>query len=145
MGARRGKKFAFLREEFGDPGGEAGREPRREPQEGAGEPGTADPAVRAGEGAAPRANALGAGREEGRPSGGGPRRRQRRRDPNALRNDPSRKLMGAYVSKDVKRRVDRALEDERLFPDGRGSLSLLVEGLLERWLDESGHGVGEGR
>ncbi len=142
MGGRRGK-FSFLRDEFGDADGQAGREP----QEKAGEPGPADPAVRvgAGESAAPVANALGAGREEGRPNGGGSRRRQRRRDPNALRNDPRRKLMGAYVSKDVKRKVDRALEDERLFPDGRGSLSLLVEGLLERWLDESGYGVGKGR
>ncbi|MDP9456943.1 MAG: hypothetical protein M3Q60_14460 [Actinomycetota bacterium] len=141
MGGRRGK-FSFLREEFNDLGGDAGREPRREPQGGAGEP---DPAGGAEERVAPVAGALGAGREEGRPSGGGPRRRQRRRDPNALRNDPNRKLMGAYVRKDVKRGVDRALEDERLFPDGRGSLSLLVEGLLERWLDESGYGVGEGR
>ncbi len=79
--------------------------------------------------------ALGAGVGPGRAG-----RRRRRRNPNALRNDPNRKVIGAYVRKDVKREVDRALGDERIFPDGDGSLSLLVEGLLERWLEENGYG-----
>src|SRR4051812_39344308 len=65
---------------------------------------------------------------------GGRRRRRRRRDPSALRNDPDRKVVGAYVRKGIKREVDRALMDERVAPGGSGSFSLLVDGLLERWL-----------
>jgi hypothetical protein len=75
---------------------------------------------------------------------GGRRRRRRKRDPSALRNDPDRKVVGAYVRKDIKREVDRALMDERVAPGGSGSFSLLVDGLLERWLEEKWYPLGEG-
>jgi hypothetical protein len=75
----------------------------------------------------------------------GRRRRRRKRDPSALRNDPDRKVVGAYVRKDVKHEVDRALMDERVAPGGSGSFSLLVDGLLERWLEEKWYPLGEGR
>jgi len=75
---------------------------------------------------------------------GGRRRRRRRRDPSALRNDPNRKVVGAYVRKGIKREVDRALMDERVAPGGSGSFSLLVDGLLERWLEEKWYPLGEG-
>jgi hypothetical protein len=74
----------------------------------------------------------------------GRRRRRRKRDPSALRNDPGRKVVGAYVRKDIKREVDRALMDERIAPGGSGSFSLLVDGLLERWLEEKWYPLGEG-
>jgi hypothetical protein len=74
----------------------------------------------------------------------GRRRRRRKRDPTALRNDPKRKVVGAYVRKDIKREVDRALMDERIAPGGSGSFSLLVDGLLERWLEEKWYPLGEG-
>src|SRR5215203_2200178 len=75
----------------------------------------------------------------------GRRRRRRKRDPSALRNDPDRKVVGAYVRKNIKREVDRALMDERVAPGGSGSFSLLVDGLLERWLEEKWYPLGEGR
>jgi hypothetical protein len=74
----------------------------------------------------------------------GRRRRRRKRDPTALRNDPDRKVVGAYVRKDIKREVDRALMDERVVSGGSGSFSLLVDGLLERWLEEKWYPLGEG-
>jgi len=74
----------------------------------------------------------------------GRRRRRRKRDPSALRNDPDRKVVGAYVRKDIKREVDRALMDDRVAPGGSGSFSLLVDGLLERWLEEKWYPLGEG-
>src|SRR5215212_5098959 len=74
----------------------------------------------------------------------GRRRRRRKRNPSALRNDPDRKVVGAYVRKDIKREVDRALMDDRVAPGGSGSFSLLVDGLLERWLEEKWYPLGEG-
>ena len=66
----------------------------------------------------------------------------RRRDPRALRNDPSRKQIGAYVRKDIKREVDLALAEGPAVSEGGLTLSLLVEGLLQRWLEEQGREVG---
>jgi hypothetical protein len=74
----------------------------------------------------------------------GRRRRRRKRDPTALRNDPDRKVVGAYVRKDIKREVDRALMDERVVSGESGSFSLLVDGLLERWLEQKWYPLGEG-
>ena len=73
------------------------------------------------------------------------RRRKRAKDPNALRNDPRRMMAGARIRSDVRRRVEQALADPEV---GEGTnYSLLVEGLLVRWLEEVGYPpeVGPGR
>lgn len=67
------------------------------------------------------------------------RRRNRPKDPNALRNDPSRMMAGARIRRDVRRRVDQALADQDVAGEGDTNYSLLVESLLLRWLDEVGY------
>ena len=130
---------------------EVGEGERGAAQEGAAEPaGSGHTDARTGADAPTGGNAGGdAGTRELARSlaGDGPtgrRRRRRKRDPSALRNDPNRKVVGAYVRKDIKREVDRALMDERVAPGGSGSFSLLVDGLLERWLEEKWYPLGEG-
>lgn len=67
------------------------------------------------------------------------RRRNRPKDPNALRNDPSRMMAGARIRRDVRRRVDQALADGEVTGEGDTNYSLLVESLLLRWLEEVGY------
>ncbi len=67
------------------------------------------------------------------------RRRNRPKDPNALRNDPSRMMAGARVRRDVRRRVDQALADGEVTREGDTNYSILVESLLLRWLEEVGY------
>ncbi|MDP9475585.1 MAG: hypothetical protein M3R38_07820 [Actinomycetota bacterium] len=67
----------------------------------------------------------------------------RPRDPDALRNDPARMMAGARIRRDVRRRVDQALADPGISGDGKTNYSLLVEGLLVRWLDEVGYPMDE--
>lgn len=76
-------------------------------------------------------------------SGPGRGRSGRPRDPGALRNDPARMMAGARIRRDVRRRVDQALADPAFSGDGKTNYSLLVEGLLVRWLDEVGYPMGE--
>lgn len=67
----------------------------------------------------------------------GTTRRRRAKNPNALRNDPQRMMAGARIRRDVRRRVEQALADPEV---GEGTnYSLLVEGLLVRWLEEVGY------
>ncbi|MDP9439483.1 MAG: hypothetical protein M3P49_12195 [Actinomycetota bacterium] len=73
------------------------------------------------------------------PVGGGRRRRNRPKNPEALRNDPARMMAGARIRKDVRRRVDQALADPAVSGGAKTNYSLLVEGLLVRWLDEVGY------
>lgn len=67
----------------------------------------------------------------------------RPRDPDALRNDPARMMAGARIRRDVRRRVDQALADPVVSGEGKTNYSLLVEGLLVRWLDEVGYPMDE--
>ncbi len=67
------------------------------------------------------------------------RRRNRPKNPEALRNDPARMMAGARIRKDVRRRVDQALADPAVSGEAKTNYSLLVEGLLVRWLDEVGY------
>lgn len=67
------------------------------------------------------------------------RRRNRPKDPNALRNDPSRVMAGARIRRDVRRRVDQALADQEVAGEGGTNYSILVESLLLRWLEEVGY------
>lgn len=67
----------------------------------------------------------------------------RPRDPDALRNDPARMMAGARIRRDVRRRVDQALADPAVSGEGKTNYSLLVEGLLVRWLDEVGYPMDE--
>lgn len=143
MGGKR-RRFGFLREDYeGEgraPGPEGGLEDGAEAR--AETPDTGRAAGRAGTGAAgspSRANALGGA------LGSGARTRKSRRDPKALRNDPGRTQIGPYIRRGVKSEVDRAFTDREIFPEGGGSWSHLVDGLLERWLLEVGYGSGEGR
>ncbi len=77
------------------------------------------------------------GRQAGVPGISRPRRRNRAKNPKALRNDPDRMMAGARIRKDVRRRVEQALADPEV---GEGTnYSLLVESLLVRWLDEVGY------
>ena len=71
------------------------------------------------------------------------RRRNRAKNPKALRNDPERMMAGARIRRDVRRRVDQALADP-VVGKGTTNYSLLVESLLERWLGEVGYPM-EGR
>jgi hypothetical protein len=65
------------------------------------------------------------------------RRRNRAKNPKALRNDPERMMAGARIRRDVRRRVEQALADPEV---GEGTnYSLLVESLLVRWLQEVGY------
>ena len=71
------------------------------------------------------------------PGATGRRRRNRAKNPKALRNDPDRMMAGARIRKDVRRRVEQALADPEV---GEGTnYSLLVESLLVRWLDDVGY------
>lgn len=71
------------------------------------------------------------------------RRRNRPKNPKALRNDPQRMMAGARIRRDVRRRVDQALADPAVVGDGRTNYSLLVESLLVRWLEEVGYPLDE--
>jgi hypothetical protein len=67
------------------------------------------------------------------------RRRNRAKNPKALRNDPERMMAGARIRRDVRRRVDQALADPTVSDGGKTNYSLLVEALLVRWLEEVGY------
>ena len=67
------------------------------------------------------------------------RRRNRAKNPKALRNDPERMMAGARIRRDVRRRVDQALADPIVSEGGKTNYSLLVEALLVRWLEEVGY------
>jgi hypothetical protein len=69
----------------------------------------------------------------------GRRRRNRPKNPKALRNDPERMMAGARIRRDVRRRVDQALADPAVSEGGKTNYSLLVEGLLVRWLEDVGY------
>jgi hypothetical protein len=69
------------------------------------------------------------------------RRRNRAKNPKALRNDPERMMAGARIRRDVRRRVDQALADPGVSEGGKTNYSLLVEALLVRWLEEVGYPV----
>jgi len=83
------------------------------------------------------------GRPAGVPAGvpgvSRPRRRNRAKNPKALRNDPDRMMAGARIRKDVRRRVEQALADPEVVGEEGTNYSLLVESLLVRWLDEVGY------
>jgi hypothetical protein len=70
---------------------------------------------------------------------GATRRRNRPKNPKALRNDPERMMAGARIRRDVRRRVDQALADPTVSEGGKTNYSLLVEALLVRWLEEVGY------
>jgi hypothetical protein len=72
------------------------------------------------------------------------RRRNRAKNPKALRNDPERMMAGARIRRDVRRRVDQALADAGVSEGGKTNYSLLVEALLLRWLDEVGYPLDAG-
>ena len=67
------------------------------------------------------------------------RRRNRPKNPKALRNDPDRMMAGARIRRDVRRRVDQALADPVVSEGGKTNYSLLVEALLVRWLEDVGY------
>ena len=90
-------------------------------------------------GSAPETTDPGAGLPRGLPGVGGRRKRNRPKNPEALRNDPARMMAGARIRKDVRRRVDQALADPAVSGDAKTNYSLLVEGLLVRWLEEVGY------
>ena len=71
------------------------------------------------------------------------RRRNRAKNPKALRNDPERMMAGARIRRDVRRRVDQALADPAVVGEGAKNYSLLVESLLVRWLGEVGYPLDE--
>ena len=71
------------------------------------------------------------------------RRRNRPKNPKALRNDPQRMMAGARIRRDVRRRVDQALADPAVVGDEGTNYSLLVESLLVRWLREVGYPLEE--
>jgi hypothetical protein len=73
----------------------------------------------------------------------GRRRRNRPKNPKALRNDPERMMAGARIKRDVRRRVDQALADPAVVGEGETNYSLLVESLLVRWLGEVGYPLEE--
>jgi hypothetical protein len=74
----------------------------------------------------------------------GRRRRNRPKNPKALRNDPERMMAGARIRRDVRRRVDQALADPVVSEGGKTNYSLLVEALLVRWLEEVGYPLDTG-
>ena len=67
------------------------------------------------------------------------RRRNRPKNPKALRNDPQRMMAGARIRKDVRRRVEQALADPGAVGEEGTNYSLLVESLLVRWLEDVGY------
>jgi hypothetical protein len=71
------------------------------------------------------------------------RRRNRPKNPNALRNDPQRMMAGARIRRDVRRRVEQALADPAVVGEEGTNYSLLVESLLVRWLEEVGYPLEE--
>lgn len=71
------------------------------------------------------------------------RRRNRAKNPKALRNDPQRMMSGARIRRDVRRRVEQALADPAVVGDEGTNYSLLVESLLVRWLREVGYSLEE--
>jgi hypothetical protein len=71
------------------------------------------------------------------------RRRNRPKNPKALRNDPQRMMAGARIRRDVRRRVEQALADPAVVGDDGTNYSLLVESLLVRWLQEVGYPLEE--
>jgi hypothetical protein len=71
------------------------------------------------------------------------RRRNRPKNPKALRNDPQRMMAGARIRRDVRRRVEQALADPAVVGDQGTNYSLLVESLLVRWLQEVGYPLEE--
>jgi hypothetical protein len=71
------------------------------------------------------------------------RRRNRPKNPKALRNDPQRMMAGARIRRDVRRRVEQALADPAVVGDEGTNYSLLVESLLLRWLREVGYPLEE--
>ena len=71
------------------------------------------------------------------------RRRNRPKNPKALRNDPGRVMAGARIRKDVRRRVEQALADPAVVGEEGTNFSLLVESLLTRWLQEVGYPLDE--
>jgi hypothetical protein len=110
---------------------QAGARPRAQPASGA----TRVPAAANG----PEGGVPGLGR-------GGVRERRRRnrpKNPKALRNDPERMMAGARIKRDVRRRVDQALADPAVVGEGGTNYSLLVESLLVRWLGEVGYPLEE--
>ncbi len=123
-GSAAGKRFGWLTEEDELGAGEAHRDEAPAP------PPSSDPAAQpalATHASIPPAIVPGTTR----------RRRRRAKNPNALRNDPQRMMAGARIRRDVRRRVEQALADPVV---GEGTnYSLLVEGLLVRWLEEVGY------
>jgi hypothetical protein len=79
----------------------------------------------------------------GVPGVGTRRRRNRAKNPKALRNDPERMMAGARIRRDVRRRVEQALADPAVVGDEGTNYSLLVESLLVRWLREVGYPLEE--
>jgi hypothetical protein len=77
------------------------------------------------------------------PGVGRRRRRNRPKNPKALRNDPERMMAGARIRRDVRRRVDQALADPAVSEGGKTNYSLLVEALLVRWLQDVGYPLEE--
>ena len=73
----------------------------------------------------------------------GRRRRNRAKNPKALRNDPERMMAGARIRRDVRRRVEQALADPAVVGEEGTNYSLLVESLLVRWLGEVGYPLEE--
>ena len=73
------------------------------------------------------------------PGGAQRQRRNRPKNPKALRNDPQRMMAGARIRRDVRRRVQQALADPAVVGDEGTNYSLLVESLLVRWLEEVGY------
>ena len=71
------------------------------------------------------------------------RRRNRAKNPKALRNDPERMMAGARIRRDVRRRVEQALADPAVVGEEGTNYSLLVESLLVRWLGEVGYPLEE--
>lgn len=71
------------------------------------------------------------------------RRRNRPKNPKALRNDPQRMMAGARIRRDVRRRVEQALADPAVVGEEGTNYSLLVESLLVRWLQEVGYPLKE--
>lgn len=70
-------------------------------------------------------------------------RRNRPKNPKALRNDPQRMMAGARIRRDVRRRVQQALADPAVVGDEGTNYSLLIESLLVRWLQEVGYPLEE--
>ena len=123
-GSASGNRFGWLSEEEDSQIEEIRQERATAPLPGSSAPEPADPR---------------GGQPHGLPRLAGRRKRNRPKNPEALRNDPARMMAGARIRKDVRRRVDQALADPAVSGDAKTNYSLLVEGLLVRWLDEVGY------